>query len=117
MKRIMFGIFASALGIIFLMAQGKVSSSGPYPVFPPYDPRTPPPLSMGEAYALAVAHLGRATNQFYCITASCLQTTNDPFTGWTFSFSNTNGQRGRVNVYFYGKAETVARAGEIGIPK
>ena len=66
---------------------------------------------------MAVTHIGAATNAFYCVAASCLERTNAGFTGWTFSFLNTNGQRGRVNVFFDREVETVARSGEVLISK
>ena len=37
--------------------------------------------------------------------------TNAGFTGWTFLFSNTNGQRGRVEVFFDKEVVTGARSG------
>ena len=78
-----------------------------------YDPRTNPPLALPEAYSMALAHIGSATNQFHCVSASCIEMTNNGWTGWTFAFWNTNGQRGRVNVYFDKKVETVRRRDEI----
>jgi len=65
-----------------------------------YDLGDPPPLTLSQAYPLAMSHLGAATNRFYCVTASCLEITNFGNTGWLFSFSNTNRQRGRVMVFF-----------------
>ncbi len=65
-----------------------------------YDPKTPPPLALPDAYALAVAHINRITNRFHCVAANCTEMTNNALTGWTFTFSNTNGVRGNVQVYF-----------------
>src|SRR5690242_10245031 len=82
-----------------LLGQGRVGSgTHRYSPFPRYDPRTRPPLSLPDAYALAIAHLGPATNRFYCVAGNCLEMTNAGFTGWTFSFWDTNGQHGRVDV-------------------
>lgn len=65
-----------------------------------YDGKIPPPLPLSEAYEIALGRLGKATNRFYCLTASCMEMTNRGFTGWTFWFANTNAQRARVDVYF-----------------
>jgi hypothetical protein len=65
-----------------------------------YDPKTQPPLEMTSAYELAMAYLGTHTNRFYCIDASCLALTKRGLPGWTFSFSNTNGQRATIEVTF-----------------
>jgi hypothetical protein len=114
MKCVIFIALVTAIGIGLLLAQGKVGSgTHRYSPFQTYDPRTLPPLTLPEAYALAAAHIGTATNHFYCVAASCLEMTNAGFTGWTFSFSSTNGQRGRVVVYFDKEAATVARSGEV----
>jgi hypothetical protein len=70
-----------------------------------YDPRTPPPLSLPEAYALALtrmSHYTHYTNQFHCVEANCTEMTNNGFTGWKFVFGNTNGEFGDVEVYFDG---------------
>jgi hypothetical protein len=118
LKRTVCGLSATALATGLLLAQGKVGSgTHRYSVVPSYDPKTPPPVSLPEAYALAVAHIGTATNQFHCVAASCLEMTNAGFTGWTFSFSDTNGQRGRVVVYFDKEVSIVARSGEVLISK
>jgi hypothetical protein len=74
---------------------------------PLYDKKTPPNLSLSDAYALALAKLGSDTNQYYCISATCLEDIpvlpNEGMhvqTGWTLDFSNTNGIQKRVFVYF-----------------
>ena len=62
-----------------------------------YDPKTPPPLSLSDAYAKALLKLDKATNRFHCISASCVEMSNtNGWTGWTFWFSITNGQRARI---------------------
>ena len=66
----------------------------------PYDSKTPPPVTLLEAYSLAVNYLGDATNRFYCVGAECLKTTTPGLPGWTFSFSNTNGQYAYLEVSF-----------------
>jgi hypothetical protein len=89
----------AAAGILF--AQGTLVSGGKrWTSVQTYDAKTPPPLALAEAYALGLNRVGRATNRFYCIHASCLELTNNGFTGWTFWLSNTNGQRARVDVFF-----------------
>ena len=84
-----------------LVVQGTVTSGGRrWSSFQTYDGKTPPPLLLPEAYTRALSRIGEATNRFYCVTASCLETTNNGFTGWTFWFSNTNAQRPHVDVFF-----------------
>jgi hypothetical protein len=103
-----------SLATCMLLAQGKVGSgTHRYSKYPTYDPNTPPPMALPDAYALAQAQIGTATNTFYCVAASCLDMTNAGFTGWTFTYANTNGQRGRVNVYFDGEVSVGAREGEV----
>ena len=63
-----------------------------------YTGNTPPPVALPEAYQLALAHIGPASNTFYCVRATCADTNG--YRGWTFTFANTNGQRGRVVVFF-----------------
>lgn len=65
-----------------------------------WTPKQPPPLSLPEGYALAIGHIGGATNRFFCVGASSLEMTNYYFPGWAFVFSNTNGQRARVEISF-----------------
>jgi hypothetical protein len=113
MKRLLLFLAVAAAVAGVLLAQsiidGKRMDGRPWS----YDPKTVPPLALPEAFAMAVHHIGKATNRFHCVAASCLEMTNDGFTGWTFRFSDTNGQRGRVNVYFDRKVETVRRIDEI----
>ena len=54
----------------------------------PYDNTKPPSLSLPAGYQIAVAALGSATNQFYCISASISTDFGSP--GWFFTFSTTN---------------------------
>jgi hypothetical protein len=63
----------------------------------PYDAKTPPAKTLPQAYAQALAFIGPATNRFWCVSASCVES---PSAGWVLWFSNTNGQRARVDVYF-----------------
>lgn len=60
------------------------------------------PLALPEAYSLAVAHVGAATNRLWCVSASCLEEAKSFsfVTRWTFGFSNTNGEITRVIVFF-----------------
>ena len=92
---------ALALTVTLIFAQGTITSGGNrWTPIQSYDGKTPPPVAMPEAYAIALKRIGVATNRFYCVTASCLEITNHGFTGWTFRFSNTNAQRVRVDVFF-----------------
>jgi|ERR1035441_2222144 hypothetical protein len=101
MKRLIIFGLATASVVGFVLAQGSITSGGVrWTKFQTYDARTPPPLSLSEAYTLALAHIDPASNIFYCVSASCLEKTNNGWTGWRFLFSNTNGQKGRVVVYF-----------------
>src|SRR6266481_9583344 len=83
-------VFAACAGLVF--AQGWTGSSRPLV----YDSKRPPPLTLPEAYAAAVARVGYATNRFHCVSATCLDSSNKPSTGWVFGFSNTNGDRAGV---------------------
>jgi len=58
-------------------------------------------LSIAEAYALALAHIGPASNRMWCISGNC-QTAYGPttFTHWEFGFSDTNGALTKVEVFF-----------------
>ena len=83
-----------------LLSQGYTGSS----ISPAaYDFKSTPPIDLPTAYKLAVAHVGAATNRFFCITASCLNATNKTSTGWTFVFSNTNTTNVKVKVFFNGE--------------
>jgi hypothetical protein len=115
-------IIIIAIGMItagILLAQGRVgSSSTRYSKYMTYNPNTtPPPMGLAEAYVRAQATIGGATNTFYCIAADCTNMTAGGFTGWAFIYANTNGQRGRVVVYFDGQAGVVAGKGEVLIQR
>jgi hypothetical protein len=81
-------------GVLF--GQGLSGSSH----HPGFDPKRPPPLPLPEAYTLATTRLGPATNSFFCVSATCLEPPTFMTTGWTFGFSNTNGQIVQVKVFF-----------------
>jgi hypothetical protein len=85
----------------FVLAQGSITSGGKrWSPFQSYDGKSRPPLSLSEAYVLAEGKIGSATDRFFCVKASCLEMTNNGFTGWTFWFSNTNFEQARVDVFF-----------------
>lgn len=103
--RLMKSILIALLAIIavtgWLFAQGRAGSNPGDPSWPYlgiYEGGTPPPVSLPEAFDLALAHIGPASNSFYCVRATCVDTNGHR--GWTFTFANTNGQLGRVIVYF-----------------
>ena len=101
LKWIFTACFLSIVTAGVLVAQGTITSGGRrWAVVQTYDGKTPPPLSLPEAYMRALSRVGEATNRFYCVSASSLEMTNNGFTGWTFWFSNTNSQRARVDVFF-----------------
>jgi hypothetical protein len=73
----------------------------------PYNETNPPPLRLQDAYPLALNGLGMETNQFYCVSATCLTpvapASHLGFHGvraWTFEFFSTNGIQRTVMVYF-----------------
>lgn len=85
----------------FLLAQGRAGSNQIiHSQFRSYDPGSSPPLSLPEAYGLALSYLGAASNTQYCVAASCLENTNNFRTGWNFVFATTNAECGLVFVYF-----------------
>jgi hypothetical protein len=87
-------LLALTAGLVF--AQGLSGSSS----HPGSDPKRPPPLALPEAYALATARLGSATNRFFCVSATCVEPPTFMTTGWTFGFSDTTGQIAQVKVFF-----------------
>jgi hypothetical protein len=87
-------------GIRFLLAQGQTGSS----YHPAYDINKPPPINLVEAYGLAAQHLGEATNRVHCVTATCHDRDGSRSAAWTFEFSNTNGHRANVKVFFSDKS-------------
>jgi hypothetical protein len=97
-------IVAASAG--FLFAQGWIFH-GPGK---PYDAKTPPPQSLTEAYGVAMDRVGAATNRLYCVSASCLENPPPYYAGWVFWFSNTNGERARVEVFFGSKEAFVPDA-------
>jgi hypothetical protein len=115
MKRILSVLTAVAAVAGVLLAQSVVDGRRVNGRPQSYDPRAVPPLTLPEAYAMALAHIGKATNQFHYITASCIEMTNGGWTGWTFRFSDTNGRRGSVDVFFDKEVWTAPRRGEVRI--
>jgi hypothetical protein len=93
----MLAALTACSGLLF--AQGFSGSSQ----HPTYDPKMPPPLALPEAYTLVLTRIGAATNRFYCVTASWLEKNNEWSKGWTFGFSNTNGEIAQVKVFFFDK--------------
>jgi hypothetical protein len=96
MKRALLFTFALVVAVR-LAAQGLIFSG-----FSPQhcDPKTPPPLAVTEAYSIVLARLGTTTNQFWCVSASCLDNKFGGVTHWNFEFSNTNGVRTNFLVFF-----------------
>lgn len=96
------------IGASLIAAVGLLLAQGPNPpggnswrrYQKPYDSKESPPVSLSEAYALVLGHIGTATNRFYCVSATCLDPTKRGLPGWTFCFSNTNGQRAYMEVSF-----------------
>jgi len=100
-KTIFLVVVSTATAVSLLLGQGNVTSGGNrWQRFLGWEPSTPPPLILTEAYGLALDRVGTASNRFYCVSASCLEMTNHYFRGWSFVFSNTNGDRARVEVSF-----------------
>ena len=87
-----------------LLAQGSWGSYGGIvtndPYWVPYDQKRSPSMGLSDAYQMALEYVGPATNQFYCVSATCLEKTKADLPGWTFSFCNTNGQRVGIQVQF-----------------
>ena len=54
------------------------------------DQKQAPPINLPDAYRLATAALGSATNQFHCTAAKFVGEECDPGS-WRFDFYNTNG--------------------------
>src|SRR5689334_4841864 len=94
MKRMVLGILAVIAATGLLLAQGMWSDN----LGGVYTGGRPPEISLPDAYALALAHIGRASNSFYCFTASCVDPKKNR--AWLFTFASTNGQRGQVIVGF-----------------
>jgi hypothetical protein len=85
--------------VTLAFSQGLATSGGQPR---PYDAKSPPPLPLVEAYGVAMSYVGSATNQLWCVSASCLDigTNSNYMTHWTFGFSNTNSQITPVIVFF-----------------
>ena len=83
--------------IIVLLALGFASSLvfAGLDMLDLYKQNQPPRLSLQDACPLALAALGTATNQFYCLNAQALDTGQ-----WQFAFVNTNGVQKYVFVSF-----------------
>jgi hypothetical protein len=116
MKTILILFFAVLAATGLLLAQGQVNVSSRWwgsSDSRPYNCRFPPSIALPEAYTLALAHIGAATNRFHCLTASCLESTNSGLAGWTFSFSNTNNQRARVVVFYDKKVWTDSQHSDV----
>ena len=81
-----------------VLAQGLVTKKS----HPQYDPKSQPPMTLSEAYKLAMAHVGPATNRLWCVSADLLAETktSSSITHWTFRFSDTNGGFTKVLVFF-----------------
>jgi hypothetical protein len=104
-SRNVFAAAATLLSVVCVgFAQGLVHS-GPEN---PFDPKEPPPTSLANAYAAVVTRMGKATNQFHCISATCLERTG--YRGWTFTFANTNGEMARVQYLFGAKTAYIPDA-------
>ena len=97
MKR---GFFVALLLVVaadLLFAQG-LTMRRPHPII---GANTRPPLSLPDAYSVAITYVGPATNRWWCIAGHCSPdygTTN--LTHWEFGFSNTNKGVLRVHVFF-----------------
>lgn len=66
-----------------------------------YDAKSPPPLDLMPAYVLARNYLGSATNDYWCVAASCpLNMDTNFITHWEFSFTSRNGKTTNVLVLF-----------------
>jgi len=96
LKRPAFGWLCLVALTGFLFAQGFSGNSQ----HPKFLPQTRLPLDLPEAYGLAISRIGVVSNKFHCVSATRIDPTNDWATGWTFMFSNTNGVRASVKVYF-----------------
>jgi hypothetical protein len=80
MKRmiVVFVVLVVAAGLVFALRPGL------------WPDNKRPRLDLGDAYQCALVALGSATNQFYCVCASC-QLPRPADGEWMFSFFSTNG--------------------------
>jgi hypothetical protein len=103
MKKIFVAILAFMAVSWILFAQGSFDPASGHDwrrYNKPYDLKAPPPVGLSEAYALTLSFMGPATNNFYCVSASCTDKTRSGLPGWTFAFFNTNAQMVRIEVSF-----------------
>jgi len=108
MKKIFILLLMTIAGLIFAQSTNIFSPSYSSSVWQqPSDGKIPPLLTLDAAYGKAVLSFGAATNQFHCVSATCLNRLRgyggpDGMcdSGWTFVFSDTNGVRKNVYVYF-----------------
>jgi len=64
---------------------------------PHRDNKKVPPVALPDAYRIAVAALGSATNEFHC-TAAVFEVLDCPNGEWTFAFYTTNEVRKAIHV-------------------
>lgn len=101
MKYATFAAIVIAIATVMVVAQGNGPvSNGSRRYAKPYDLKAPPPLALSDAFALALAYMGPATNRFYCVSATCLPDSRGGAPGWWFTFSDTNGQLFRIETCF-----------------
>jgi hypothetical protein len=101
----------SALSLTMVFGQGKLSLGGNHwQKYWGWSTNAPPPLPLPEAYQLALAHVGDASNRFFCVSATTLDMTDFHFRGWAFTFSSTNGLNARVEVSFDKEIRVDARS-------
>lgn len=113
LKKVAVLSLATATTICLLFAQGNTSPPGANSwrrFNSPYEPKTRPPLGLTEAYVLALSQMGSATNQLYCLTASCTEPTKRGLPGWTFRFANTNADQVCIEVSFDKEVDMDARS-------
>jgi hypothetical protein len=97
MKCVFFVGLLLAVAAHFLFAQGLTLRRGQ----PIVGAGTRPPLSLPDAFAVAISYVGAATNRWWCTAASCSPdygTTN--LSHWEFGFANTNKGTLRAYVFF-----------------
>ena len=111
MKRIFVIVLASAATVGLVIGQGQLTIGGNHwQRYWGWPTNAPPPLTLSDAYSLALADVGQTANRFYCVAASTLEMTNYHFRGWAFTFADTNGQRARVEVSFDRELRTDPRS-------
>jgi hypothetical protein len=99
MKRTSFFVLMVTAGLLLAQSNSPSTRSfmGPETVAktPPRDGKIPPPLNLGAAYDKAMLKLGADTNQFHCVSATCLpwlthiagaDDVTGSSSGWTFVF-------------------------------